>query len=297
MRQILIHYNHSSHQKEASDTNSTTELLASTSEEDRQARTRNRCNGEGYESVALIPLQIGEHLLGLLQINDKRKDMFSSETIALWERMADYLAVALAKFQAEEALKEAHDNLEKKVEERTVEIEEAYQLVKENEFKLKDTVLELERSNEELQSFAYITSHDLQEPLRSVASYAQLIQRRYGGQLDSDADEFIDFMVSGATRMKGMIQGLLDYSRVNRAGIEFVKTDMNAKVEKAVSNLQYAIDESSAEITHDNLPNVIADPDQMVRVFQNLIGNAIKFKKDDEPPRIHISAGTDKEKL
>ena len=277
-------------------TNNTTEMLASTSEEDRQAKTRNRCNGEGYESVALIPLHSGNENIGLLQLNDRKKNQFSPELIALWERLADYLAVALAKFQAEEALKEAHDNLEKKVEERTVEIEEAYQLVKENEFKLKDTVLELERSNEELQSFAYITSHDLQEPLRSVASYAQLIQRRYGGQLDSDADEFIDFMVSGATRMKSMIQGLLDYSRVNRAGIEFVKTDMNAKVEKAVSNLQYAIDESSAEITHDNLPNVIADPDQMVRVFQNLIGNAIKFKKADEPPRIHISANTDKEK-
>ncbi len=167
--------------------------------------------------------------------------------------------------KAEEELRQAHDNLEIKVKERTRELEEA--------------ITELERSNEELESFAHITSHDLQEPLRSVASYAQLIQRRYGGQLDSDADEFIDFMVSGATRMKGMIQGLLDYSRVNRAGIEFVKTDMNAKVEKAVSNLQYAINESSAEITHDNLPNVIADPDQMVRVFQNLIGNAIKFKK------------------
>ena len=97
MRQIRIHYKPFFTSKGSFYTNSTTELLASTSEEDRQARTRNRCNGEGYESVALIPLQIGEHLLGLLQINDKRKDMFSSETIALWERMADYLAVASGK--------------------------------------------------------------------------------------------------------------------------------------------------------------------------------------------------------
>ena len=146
-----------------------------------------------------------------------------------------------------------------------------------------------------MESFAYITSHDLQEPLRSIASYAQLIQRRYEGQLDSNADEFLDFMVSGATRMKSMIQGLLDYSRVNRAGIEFVKTDMDVKLEKAIANLQYAINGANVIITHDPLPNIIADPDQMVSVFQNLIGNAIKFRKVEEPSKIHISAYTEEE--
>ena len=168
--------------------------------------------------------------------------------------------------------------------------------MKEHEVKLQDTIKELESSNKELQSFAYITSHDLQEPLRTIASYAQLIERRYKGQLDQDADEFLDFMVSGATRMKSMIQGLLEYSRIDRAETELIETDMNVKLEKVIDNLQFTIDESKAEITYDNLPTVCVDPDQMVRVLQNLIGNAIKYKKPQFPPRIHISAKKDTQK-
>jgi light-regulated signal transduction histidine kinase (bacteriophytochrome) len=196
----------------------------------------------------------------------------------------------------EEELREARDILEEQVEERAAEIGEAYQIVKDEEIKLKETIIELEHSNKELKSFAYITSHDLQEPLRSIASYAQLIERRYKGQLDQDADEFIEFMISGATRMKKMIQGLLDYSLINKSEIEFVETDMGDMLENALSNLKYAIDESNAEITHGFLPKVNANPDQMVNVFQNLIDNAIKFKKPDEPPRIHISVRTDEER-
>lgn len=198
--------------------------------------------------------------------------------------------------KAEKELRQARDNLQEKVEERTSEIEEAYTALKENETRLKYVVSELERSNEELQSFAYITSHDLQEPLRTVASYAGLIEMRYKGKLDSDADEFLEYMIEAAKRMKKMIQGLLDYSRVGTRGSEFVKTDMNVNLEKAISNLKSSIDKSNAEITHDFLPNVAADPNQMVRMFQNLISNAIKFKKPETPLNIHISAKLDIEK-
>ncbi len=166
---------------------------------------------------------------------------------------------------------------------------------KKAEEKLKETIEELERSNYELQQFAYITSHDLQEPLRTIASFTQLIERRYKGQLDPDADEFIEFIVDAAIRMKGMIQGLLDYSRVGTKKIEFEDVDMNVKLEKALSNLKASINENKAEITYDHLPDVIADPDQMVRVFQNLISNAIKFRKPDIPPKIHIGCKMDKE--
>ena len=198
--------------------------------------------------------------------------------------------------QMEKELREAHDKLEEKVQERTIELEEAYEALKENEMQLKDLVADLERSNEELRSFAYITSHDLQEPLRTIASFSQLLERRYKGRLDSDADEFLDFIINAAVRMKEMIQGLLDYSRVEREGKKFIKTDMNLKLEKAVSNLRSAIDESSAIITHDDLPTVSAEPDQMVRVFQNIIGNAIKFRKADEQLKIHISVRIDKKR-
>ena len=196
----------------------------------------------------------------------------------------------------EKELMHAYDNLELKVEERTAEVEMAYNDLKENEIKLKEAISALERSNLELQSFAYITSHDLQEPLRTVASFTQLLQRRYEGKLDSDADEFMDYIVDASKRMKDMIQGLLEYSRVDNAEKEFTETNMNVNVEKAVSNLHVAIKESKAIITHDPLPSVYADPDQMVRVFQNFIGNAIKFKNPNLPPKIHIKAINDKRK-
>jgi light-regulated signal transduction histidine kinase (bacteriophytochrome) len=154
--------------------------------------------------------------------------------------------------------------------------------------KLKKNLEELKRSNEELQSFAYITSHDLQEPLRSIASYAQLIERRYKGKLDNDADEFIEYMVSGAKRMKSMIQGLLVYSRVGR-GHEFKEFNAEEALNHAISSLKSSIKECNAEIIYDHLPTIFADEDQITRVFQNLIGNAIKFRKQGIPPKIHIS--------
>jgi light-regulated signal transduction histidine kinase (bacteriophytochrome) len=158
------------------------------------------------------------------------------------------------------------------------------------EKQLKETIEELERSNQELQSFAYITSHDLQEPLRNIASYAQLIERRYKNQLDEDADEFLDYMIAGATRMKSQIQGLLDYSRVGTRGGEFKEFSAEDALNNALSNLQSSIEECNAEITHDPLPAIIADESQITRVFQNLIGNALKFRKEGLKPKIHILA-------
>ncbi len=155
---------------------------------------------------------------------------------------------------------------------------------------LRKNLEELKISNRELKSFAFITSHDLQEPLRTIASYAQLIERRYKGQLDPDADEFLEYMVSGAKRMKQMIQGLLDYSQVETKGNKFKEISTEKALDAALSDLQHSIDQCHAEVTHDHLPPIFADECQIVRVFQNLIGNALKFRKKDEPPKIHISA-------
>lgn len=149
---------------------------------------------------------------------------------------------------------------------------------------------ELKNSNQELQSFAYITSHDLQEPLRTIASFAQLLQRRYKGQLDEDADDFLDYMVSGATRMKSMVQGLLDYSRAGTGGYEFKEFSSEEALNTALSNLHSSIEECNAEVIHDLLPAILANKSQITRVFQNLIGNALKFRKEGIPPKIHISA-------
>lgn len=162
--------------------------------------------------------------------------------------------------------------------------------LKKTEEKLKETIQELKRSNEELQSFAYITSHDLQEPLRTIASFAQLIERRYKDQLDQDADEFIGYIVDGASRMKEMIQGLLDYSRVGTQEHEFKEFKSGNVLNYALSNLRSAISENGAKVTHDELPVIFADEDQIIRVFQNLIGNALKFRREGVKPKIHISA-------
>ena len=154
---------------------------------------------------------------------------------------------------------------------------------------LEKSVSELGRSNADLQQFAYVASHDLQEPLRMVSSYTQLLARRYQGRLDADADEFIAYAVDGATRMQRLIQDLLAYSRVSTGSQPFEPTPMGAVLSYAMDNLLSAITESQAIITHDRLPTVRGDAKQLAQVFQNLLSNAIKFH-GDQPPRIHIAA-------
>jgi len=151
------------------------------------------------------------------------------------------------------------------------------------------TVQELNRSNEELGQFAYIASHDLQEPLRMVASYTQLLSKRYKGKLDSDADEFIAFAVDGANRMQRLIRDLLAYSRVGTKGMDFGDISSEEALEQATTNLRGAIEESGALVTHDPLPTVLADEGQLVQLFQNLVGNAIKYRNPGVP-QIHISS-------
>ena len=149
--------------------------------------------------------------------------------------------------------------------------------------------MELTRSNEELQQFAYIAAHDLQEPLRMVSSYTQLLAKRYKGRLDSDADEFIAYAVDGAHRMQLLIEDLLAYCRVGTSGKELRETSSEAALEEVLLNLQGAIEESGGVVTHDPLPIVIADSTQLVQLFQNLVGNAIKYR-GAELPRVHVSA-------
>jgi PAS domain S-box-containing protein len=157
------------------------------------------------------------------------------------------------------------------------------------EEKLKQTMADMKRSNTDLEQFAYVVSHDLQEPLRMVSSYVQLLSKRYKGKLDSDADEFIGFAVDGANRMQTLINDLLAFSRVGTRGKPLTPTDCEALLPQTLSNLKVSIDDGGAVITHDPLPTVMVDGSQLAQVFQNLIGNAIKFR-GEEPPRIHIAA-------
>jgi PAS domain S-box-containing protein len=160
---------------------------------------------------------------------------------------------------------------------------------KKSEQQLVKTVRELKRSNDELQQFAYVASHDLQEPLRMVASYTQLLSKRYKGRLDSAADEFIAYAVDGSNRMQGLIQDLLAYSRAGTNGKGLREVSSEKALKDALSNLRATIQESGALVSHDSLPSITSDDTQLVQVFQNLIGNAIKYRRA-EVPHVHVSA-------
>jgi light-regulated signal transduction histidine kinase (bacteriophytochrome) len=147
---------------------------------------------------------------------------------------------------------------------------------------------ELERSNAELGQFAYVASHDLQEPLRMVSSYTQLLGRRYGEKFDSDARDFMGYIVDGAARMKQLIEDLLAYSRVGTKSTEFKPVELERSVRRALTNLKGAIDDSGAIVTCDPLPAAASDEVQLAQVFQNLIGNALKFRSQSAP-RIHVA--------
>ena len=150
-------------------------------------------------------------------------------------------------------------------------------------------IQELNRSNEELGQFAYIASHDLQEPLRMVASYTQLLARRYKGRLDADADEFIGFAVDGASRMQRLIEDMLAYSRVGTKGRDMSPTSSGDALGFALRNLRGASEDAGALVTSDPVPSVMADQIQLVQLFQNLVGNAIKYQGSGVPT-VHISA-------
>jgi len=160
---------------------------------------------------------------------------------------------------------------------------------KQMEERLKQITAEMQRSNTELEQFAYVISHDLQEPLRMVSSYTQLLAKRYSNKLDADADEFIAYAVNGAKRMQILLHDLLEYSRVGTRGKPFTWINCKDVVEQSMANLKIAIEECGASVTYDVLPTIMGDEGQLVQLFQNLIGNAIKFHRE-EAPQVHISA-------
>jgi signal transduction histidine kinase len=168
-------------------------------------------------------------------------------------------------------LKKTHDSLETEIRER------------------KQTEQELLRSNADLEQFAYVASHDLQEPLRNVTNCVQILKEEYGNKLDADADQLIHYAVDSVVRMKGLINDLLLFSRVGTRGQPIEETNCEEVLQETLTSLESAITETRAVITHDPLPTVPADGTQLLQVFQNLVANAIKFRRD-EPPRIHVSA-------
>jgi signal transduction histidine kinase len=192
---------------------------------------------------------------------------FNAEKLRLEDTQRAVINILEDLNQSNEELKKAHDVLELRVKERTEE---------------------LARSNAELEQFAYIASHDLQEPLRMISSYVQLLERRYKGKLDQGADEFIGFASEGALRMQRLINDLLAYSRVGTRGKSFAEVNLETALNQALENLHLSIKEKKVTVTHDPLPTAYGDIGQLTQVFQNLIDNAMKFSSE-ESPWVHIS--------
>jgi PAS domain S-box-containing protein len=216
----------------------------------------------GLRSAFAFPLRVGGEFYGVMEFFSREVKPRDERVLDIAQTAGSQIGQFIARKQAEAALRAAHDELARKAQELT-------------------------RSNAELEQFAYVASHDLQEPLRMISSYTQLLLRRYGNSFDSEAKEFMDFVVDGATRMKQLIEDLLAYSRVGTHGKEFRPTECEAVLKKALVNLRAAIEASGAAVTHDPLPTVDADEVQLAQLFQNLIGNALKFK-GAETPRIHV---------
>ncbi len=181
-----------------------------------------------------------------------------------------------ARKRAEERLRRANEELEDRVAARTADLHRI--------------VEELERSNEELQRFAYVASHDLQEPLRSIVSFSQLLERRCRPELGTEATEYLDFIIEGGLRMQSLITDLLSFSRVTTMGKPLVKTDAGAVLGEVLHDLVGAIEAEGATVEAGPMPRVLADPAQLAQVFTNLVGNALKYRRPDVPPVIRVSA-------
>ncbi|MBZ2164599.1 PAS domain S-box protein [Methanobacterium spitsbergense] len=229
---------------------------------------RQEATKRGYASSIVLPLINDNRVFGALNIYSKEPSPFSEEEIDLLKELTDDISYGLASLR----LRIEHEKAEKV---------------------LKESLIEVERSNAELEQFAYITSHDLREPLRMITSFLQLLERRYGDQLDQDANEFIGFAVDGAKRLDAMINDILIYSRVSNKERNLTTVDNNEVIQEVYVNLAASIEDTNAEITYDSLPSIITDKQLMIQLFQNLISNAIKYRSE-ETPKIHISATKEK---
>lgn len=246
---------------------------------------RRALSGERWDAVE-IPIQGADGSVRTVLWNSA--NIYNKEGTTVVATIAQGQDITERKL-AEEDLRKARDELEERVQQRTKELFRASEELAARAQELARKSEDLARSNAELEQFAYVASHDLQEPLRMISSYVQLLSRRYSGKLDTDADEFIAYAVEGTKRMQQLINDLLAYSRVGTRGKPPVPTSFERVFSAAMANLKIAVEESGAIVTHDKLPDEIADEMQMVQLFQNLIGNAIKFRSH-ESPQINVSA-------
>jgi light-regulated signal transduction histidine kinase (bacteriophytochrome) len=208
---------------------------------------------EDVQAAVVVPVQAEDQILGVLQLGSRTAKKVQPDELRFLASVGNLIGIAAQKHLMLENIVEAKGKLEL-------------------------TVKDLERSNTELERFAYVASHDLQEPLRMITGYTNLLAKRYRGKLDASADEFIGFAVDGANRMRVLINDLLTYSRVGSQGRKLAPTDCERVLSQTLAGLDWAIQESAAKVTYDPLPTVNGDDVQLSQLFQNLIGNALKYR-------------------
>ena len=229
-----------------------------------------REHGIGLRSFLSVPLIYGDEVIGILNFRSLKNNAYSDHDAEVGELIAAQIAGAIA-----------NSRLHAETVERDIILQQQAE--------------ELVRSNADLEQFAYAASHDLQEPLRVIAGYVHLLEERYADQLDQDARDFIGFTVDATHRMRTLINDLLEYSRVESHGSPFETVDCDSALSEAMADLEMSITESGAVITSDPLPDVYGDRVQIAHVLENLIANAIKFRREDAPPVIHVSSCRDDE--
>jgi PAS domain S-box-containing protein len=248
-------------------TNGGAELAATLAEEDRPTRPRGRCIGEGFQSIALIPLRVGNDRLGLLQLNDRGRDVLTPESMMLLERLAGHLAVALAKARAEASLRRHRDELETRVADRTRKLEEA---------------------NREMESFAYSVSHDLRAPLRAIDGFTRILLDEHGGGLAAEGVRVCGVIRDNTERMGQLIDDLLMLSRLGRADMRLVEVDMLAMARAVWDGLATADGRTRIVFRLGHLPASVADASLMRQVWQNLLSNSVKFSAHRDQPVIEV---------
>jgi PAS domain S-box-containing protein len=230
---------------------------------------RGQCMKHGFQAIGIIPIRYRGDVLGAIHIADTEKDMVPFANIQFIEStIAPLVGEAINRFNAEAELEKYRLHLEDLVKQRTEE---------------------LARSNKDLEQFAYVASHDLQEPLRAVSGFVSLLEHQLQESLNAKTKEYMNFTVDGVTRMQSLINGLLEYSRIDTRGKPPESTDSGKSLADAILSLQASIKETGAKITSDKLPTINIDPVQLSQLFQNLISNAIKFRSDLRP-EIHVGA-------
>ncbi|MFH1132830.1 MAG: ATP-binding protein [Pseudomonadota bacterium] len=241
--------------------NHTTKLLKTTTEEDLQSRTRNYCNASGYESVALVPIKARGERIGLIQMNDKRTGMFEIALIQFVEMIGEHIGVAV-----QNAL--IHENL-------------------------KQTKEELARSNKELEVFASVAAHDLQEPLRKIRIFGQLLKKEGKDASQEDIFDYVERMAQAAGRMQELIDDLLRYSRVMSEVASFYTVNLQSVLDRVVEDLEVKIKETNARVESEGLGTIDGVPTQIYQLFQNLLSNSLKFHRRDEPPVVKVIGKTE----